>query len=59
MLVVIGAAMYSPTLRRQIATQDERGPASSEYGALQTRGTQLGAVLGVLVVVIMVLKPTL
>jgi uncharacterized membrane protein len=60
--VGVGAAMYSPTLRRQIATLDERGPSSPEYSALQARGTQLGAVLGVLVVVIivlMVLKPTL
>ena len=62
LLVIIGAAMYSPTLRRQIATLDERGAASPEYVALQARGTQLGAVLGVAVVVIvalMVLKPTL
>ena len=62
LLVIIGAAMYSPTLRRQIATLDKRGVASPEYVALQARGTQLGAVLGVAVVVIvalMVLKPTL
>ena len=61
-LVVIGAAMYSPTLRRQIAALDAAGAASPDYAALQARGTQLGAVLGVLVVVIiglMVLKPTL
>jgi uncharacterized membrane protein len=61
-LVVVGAAMYSPTLRRQIAALDAGGAASPDYVALQARGTQLGAVLGVLVVVIislMVLKPTL
>jgi uncharacterized membrane protein len=61
-LVIIGAALYTPTLRRQIAALDERGAASTEYGALHARGNQLGAVLGALVVVIvalMVLKPTL
>jgi uncharacterized membrane protein len=61
-LVAVGAALYSPTLRRQIAAIDAGGASSPEYIALQARGTRLGIVLGVLVVVmigLMVLKPTI
>jgi hypothetical protein len=61
-LIVVGAALYSPTLRRQIAAIDASGATSPEYTALQARGTRLGMVLGVLVVVmigLMVLKPTI
>ena len=61
-LVVVGAALYTPTLRRQIAALDAGGAAAPEYQALQARGNMLGAVLGLLVVVIislMVLKPTI
>ena len=60
LLVLVGALGYTPTLRRQIAALDADGAASAEYQALQARGNQLGAVLGLLVVVIiglMVLKP--
>jgi uncharacterized membrane protein len=59
-LVVIGAALYSPTLRRQIVALDAGGATSPEYIALQARGTRLGIVLGVAVVLIiglMVMKP--
>lgn len=60
--VVLGIAVYSPTLRGQIAALDAGGPDSPEYRALTTRGSIVGGVLGVLVVVIivmMVVKPTL
>jgi uncharacterized membrane protein len=60
-LLVLGLGVYTPTLRRQITALEEHGPASPEYRALARRGTLVGAVLGVVVVVIvflMVTKPT-
>lgn len=61
-LVVMGAAAYTPTLRRQIAAMETEGPGSAAYQRLAARGRTLGIVLGVLVLVIiflMVTKPTL
>jgi uncharacterized membrane protein len=61
-LLVLGVAFYSPTLRGQIAALEAHGPASVEFGSLAARGRRLGILLGVIVVVIicfMVLKPTL
>ena len=59
---VLGFAIYSPLLRRQIAAVEGPGPESPEYLALAGRAAGLGAALGGIVVVIvllMVLKPTL
>ena len=59
---VLGFAIYSPLLRRQIAAVEGPGPESAEYRALAGQAGGLGAVLGGIVVVIvflMVLKPTL
>lgn len=61
-LVVLGAAVYSPTLRRQIAVMETEGSGSAAYQRLAARGRTVGIVLGVLVLVIvflMVTKPTL
>ena len=61
-LVVIAAAGYTPTLRRQIASLDAGGPNSPEYQTLTARATRLGILLAVIVVIIvfmMVAKPTL
>jgi uncharacterized membrane protein len=61
-LVVIGAAAYTPTLRRQIAVMEAEGASSAAYQRLAARGRTIGIVLGVLVRVIvflMVTKPTL
>ena len=61
-LVLVGAVIYSPTLRKQIAQLEADGASSVEFAALTARGNRLGMVLGALVVVIiglMVLKPTL
>ena len=61
-LVILAAAFYSPTLRRQIAVLEAEGPASNEYARQSRRGTFLGIGLAVLVLVIefdMVVKPTL
>ena len=57
---VIALAFYTPTLRRQIALLDARGPADPEFLRLSRRGAMLGGVLGVIVFVIiglMVFKP--
>jgi uncharacterized membrane protein len=59
-LVVIAAAGYTPTLRRQIQALDAAGPNSPEYRRLAARGMRLGVVLTVLAVIIvfvMVTKP--
>jgi len=61
-LVVMGTAAYTPTLRRQIAVMETEGPGSAAYQRLAARSRTLGIVLGVLVLVIvflMVTKPTL
>jgi len=61
-LVVIAAAGYTPTLRRQIASLDAGGPNSPEYQTLTARATRLGillAVIAVIIVFMMVTKPTL
>src|SRR5262245_23310666 len=60
-LVLVGLFGYTPTLRNQIRVLDEQGAASAEFQRLAKRGTALGAVLGVIVIVIvflMVTKPT-
>ena len=60
--VVLGIAVYSPTLRGQIRTLDTEGPNSAAFQTLSKRGTLLGIVLAVDVVIIvflMVTKPAL
>src|SRR4051812_3087948 len=59
-LFVIGLALYTPTLRRQIEILEARGPADPELARLSKRGAILGGVLGIIVAVIlalMVYKP--
>lgn len=61
-LVVIAAAGYTPTLRRQIQALDAGGPDSPEYQELAARGTRFGillAVIAVIIVFMMVTKPAL
>ncbi|HEV8571929.1 MAG TPA: DUF2269 family protein [Actinomycetota bacterium] len=60
-VILLGAGLYTPTLRRQIQVLEAEGPGSEEFQWLSRRGTILGIVLGILVVIIvglMVLKPT-
>ena len=60
--VVLGLLVYTPTLRNQIAVLESSGAASAEFQALSRRGTALGIVLAVDVIVIvflMVTKPML
>jgi uncharacterized membrane protein len=61
-LLVLGAFVYSPTLRKQIQVIEADGPQSATYRQLSRRGTVVGIILAVLVVAIvflMVTKPTL
>lgn len=61
-VVLLGLGLYTPTLRRQIRVLEAEGPQSEEYRWLARRGTIVGIVLAILVVIIvalMVLKPTL
>lgn len=55
LLMIVGLALYTPTLSRQIAVYESDGPASPEFAALTRRGRLLGIVLFVIVVVIIVL----
>lgn len=60
--VILGLGVYTPTLRRQIEVLEAEGPRSATYARLATRGTVVGVVVAVDVVVIvflMVTKPTL
>jgi uncharacterized membrane protein len=61
-LVLVGLLGYTPTLKAQIDSLDRKGRDSKEFGSLARRGQLLGMVIGVLVVLIlilMVLKPTI
>ena len=61
-VVLVGLLGYTPTLRHQIRMLDSEGFHSPNYQALARRGTLLGLVLAVLVIVIvflMVVKPGL
>ncbi|MDQ4006250.1 MAG: DUF2269 domain-containing protein [Actinomycetota bacterium] len=61
-LVAVGAAVFTPTLRRQIAVIETEGPSSPDYRALSRRGTVVGIFLAIvvtLIVFLMVTKPTI
>ena len=60
LLLVLGAGVYTPTLRRQIAALEWSGPENPAYRSLAARGQATGMVLAAIVVVIvflMVVKP--
>lgn len=57
---VVAIGFYTPTLRKQIAALEARGPADPEFVRLGKRGSMLGGILGIIVFVIiglMVYKP--
>jgi uncharacterized membrane protein len=59
--LVVAYAVYTPTLRRQIAALETSGPDSDEYRRLARWGQIVGIILGVVVLLIlllMVFKPT-
>jgi uncharacterized membrane protein len=60
LLVIVAAALYTPTLSKQIKTLDAEGGESPTFQALSRRGTMVGIPLGVLAALIvldMVVKP--
>jgi uncharacterized membrane protein len=59
-LVLVALIGYSPTMKRQIAALEAGGPTSQQYVQLTQRGTVIGAVLMVdvlIIVFLMVVKP--
>jgi uncharacterized membrane protein len=57
---VIALGFYTPTLRKQIAALDARGPQDPEFLRLSKRGGMIGGILGLIIFVIiglMVFKP--
>jgi uncharacterized membrane protein len=57
---VLALGFYTPTLRKQIAILEQRGPTDPEFVRLSKRGAMLGGILGLIVIVIvalMVYKP--
>jgi uncharacterized membrane protein len=59
--VVLAAAVYTPTLRKQITMLESEGPTSGAYRRLASRNRVVGIALGIIVVGIvflMVTKPT-
>lgn len=59
-LAVVGIALYSPVLSRQIAEYESSGAATETFASLTNRSRLLGAVMGVVVaaiIVLMVVKP--
>ena len=55
LMAVVGFALYSPTLARQIRVYEADGPESPEFAALGARGRTLGIVLAAIVFIILVL----
>lgn len=61
LLVLGGGLLYSPTLKRQITALEAGGPNSAEYAQLSRRGTLVGGLLSLdvlLIVFLMVTKPS-
>ncbi len=61
-LSVVGLAIYSPTLKKQIALAESAGPVSLEYKKISFRSNAIGIVLNILVLIViylMVAKPAL
>jgi len=57
---VLALGFYTPTLRKQIAILESRGADDAEFVRLSRRGSMLGGILGLIVLVIvalMVYKP--
>ncbi|HET6380438.1 MAG TPA: DUF2269 family protein [candidate division Zixibacteria bacterium] len=60
LLMVLGLAVYTPLLSRQIRVFETDGPHSPEFAQLTRRSRMLGGLLGLIViaiVVLMVVKP--
>jgi uncharacterized membrane protein len=60
LMAVVALAFYSPILSRQIAVYEADGAGGAEFTTLSARGRTVGALLGAMVLVIlvvMVVKP--
>jgi uncharacterized membrane protein len=60
LMAALGFAVYTPTLRKQIAALDARGPNDPEFLKLGKRGAMLGGIMGLITLAIlwlMVFKP--
>lgn len=57
-LLFVGAAIYTPTLRDQIRVLEAEGPGSPGYQRLASRGRNVGIILALIVVVIVFLMVT-
>jgi len=61
-LLLLGLAGYAPLLRRQIAVLEAQGPGAAEYRRLAASARRIGAIVGIVVLIIlylMVMKPAL
>jgi uncharacterized membrane protein len=59
-IAALGFGLYTPTLRKQIAALEARGPQDPEFLRLSKRGSMLGGIMGLIVLVVvylMVFKP--
>ena len=54
--MAIAYGVYTPLLNRQIKTLEAKGAQDAEYQTLAQRSNQIGATMGVLVVIILLLK---
>ncbi|ABU58457.1 DUF2269 family protein [Roseiflexus castenholzii] len=54
--MALAYGVYTPLLSQQIRTLEARGADDAEYQALARRSNQVGAAMGVLVVIILALK---
>lgn len=54
--MALAYGIYTPLLSQQIKTLEARGVEDAEYRALARRSNQVGAAMGVLVVIILALK---
>lgn len=60
LLAALGFLVYTPTLRKQLAALEARGPQDPEFIRLSKRGGMLGGIIGLIVLAIlylMVFKP--
>jgi uncharacterized membrane protein len=60
LLAGLGVGVYTPTLRRQIAALEARGPNDPEFLRLSKRGAMAGGMLGLItlaILALMVFKP--
>jgi uncharacterized membrane protein len=60
LLAAIAFGIYTPTLRKQLAALEARGPNDAEFLKLSKRGSMVGGILGLItlaIVTLMVFKP--